>query len=131
MAGGLRPAILCFAALAACAPQTSPQTNATGPLRYLGVETKLLEDDLVNFVVKLENAVPFQASDYARCAAAQYAQIRGYGFARHVRTQVSQEAGILVGDAIYTISPTLPAGVRIIDAQAVVKDCKAEGIPTV
>ena len=131
MAGGLRSAVLCCAVLAACTPQTSPQTTTKGPVRYLGVETKLLEDDLVNFVVKLEEAVPFQASDYARCAAAQYAQIRGYGFARHVRTQVSNDTGILIGDAIYTISPTLPAGVRIIDAQEVLKECKSEGIPTV
>ena len=68
---------------------------------------------------------------YARCAAAQYALIRGYGFARHVRTNVAIEGGIWRGDAVYTISPALPAGLRTIDAEVTVQNCAAEGIPAV
>jgi hypothetical protein len=68
---------------------------------------------------------------YARCAAAQYALIRGYGFARHVRTNVDQTGGVWRGDAIYTISASLPAGLKTIDAEVTVRDCGAQGIPTV
>ena len=68
---------------------------------------------------------------YAECAAARYALIRGYGFARHVRTNVSEEAGIWRADAVYTISPALPRGIGLIDAEVVAENCVREGIPTV
>ena len=68
---------------------------------------------------------------YARCAAAQYALIRGFGFARHVRTNVARDGEIWRGDAVYTISAALPEGLRTIDAEVVVRDCGAQGIPTV
>jgi len=68
---------------------------------------------------------------YARCAAAQYSLIRGYGFARHLRTNVYREGGIWLGDAVYTISSALPRGLRTIDAEVTVADCQEQGIPTV
>ena len=68
---------------------------------------------------------------YAECAAAQYALIRGFGFARHLRTNVVQEGGIWRGDAVYTISPALPDGVKKIDAEVVAADCAENGIPMV
>ena len=68
---------------------------------------------------------------YARCAAAQYALIRGAGFARQVRTTVAQTGSIWRGDAVYTISAALPKGFRTIDAEVTVRDCGALGIPTV
>ena len=68
---------------------------------------------------------------YARCAAAQYALIRGYGFARHVRTIVDLKGGVWRGDAVYTISASLPKGLKTIDAEVTVRDCGAQGIPTI
>jgi hypothetical protein len=68
---------------------------------------------------------------YARCAAAQYALIRGYGFARHLRTNVHERGGIWQADAIYTVSPSLPRGARTIDAEVTVAACSDQGIPTV
>jgi hypothetical protein len=70
-------------------------------------------------------------SDYARCAAAQYALIRGYGFARHLRTNIAETGGTWRADAIYTISASLPLGLRTIDAEVTVRDCGDQGIPTV
>jgi hypothetical protein len=70
-------------------------------------------------------------ADYAACAAAQYALIRGFGFARHVRTNVDNQGGTWRGDAVYTISAALPEGLRTIDAEVTVRDCGARGIPTV
>jgi hypothetical protein len=68
---------------------------------------------------------------YARCAAAQYTLIRGYGFARHVRTNVYEEGGVRVADAVYTVSPTLPRGLQTIDAEVTAAGCAEQGIPTV
>ncbi len=99
---------------------------------YLGVETRLLDDDLVNFFVRMDGgASTADLAAYARCAAAQYTLIRGYGFARHVRTNVTQEGGVWTADAVYTISSALPNGVSQIDAEVVVDDCANKGIPTV
>lgn len=99
---------------------------------YKGVETALLEGDLVRFNVAMTNAITGKdVDDYAECAAAQYTLIRGYGFARHVRTNVSKEGGLWRGDAVYTISPSLPRGIKTIDAEVVAANCAELGIPTV
>lgn len=125
----MRPALIAISTLAAC--ETAQQPSLDG-VRYDGIETRLLDGDLVNFHVKLSNTIERQdVSDYAQCAAAQYALIRGYGFARHVRTQVDEEGGIWTGDAVYTISPALPRGQRTIDAEVTVAECARRAIPTV
>ena len=99
---------------------------------YRGVETVLLDGDLVQFNVAMTNALSAEdVSDYAECAAAQYTLIRGYGFARHLRTNVDLEAGIWRGDAVYTISPSLPRGLKTIDAEVTMQNCVEKGIPTV
>ncbi|MEL6586637.1 MAG: hypothetical protein AAFY65_10415 [Pseudomonadota bacterium] len=118
--------------MAACQPSEENLGVTVFRPNYDGVETRLLEGDLVNFFVTMRGARDIEdVADYARCAAAQYALIRGFGFARHVRTQVDETAGIWRGDAVYTVSPDLPRGVRTIDAEVVVDDCRARGIPTV
>ena len=116
-------------ALAACAPGVG-QGNFS-PV-YGGIGTTLLDGDLVDFKVTMRGARDRADVDaYARCAAAQYALIRGFGFARHVRTNVDRQGGVWHGDAVYTISSALPAGFRTLDAEVVVRDCGAQGIPTV
>jgi len=99
---------------------------------YEGVQTRLLDGDLVSFQVKMKGARDNSDVDaYAECAAAQYTLIRGYGFARHLRTNVAEEGGTWVGDAVYTISPALPRGLKTIDAEVTVSACNENKIPTV
>lgn len=118
---------LAFPALAGC---DAPVEG--GPREYLGIETRLMDGDLVNFRVSMKGAGgPEDVIDYARCAAAGYTLIRGYGFARHVRTLTDQHSGILSADAVYTISSALPRGTRTIDAEVVADACRLNGIPTV
>ncbi len=120
------------ALLSGCAENGAAGAGGSASKSYLGIETILLEGDLVNFRVAMKGGrgVP-DVEDYARCAAAQYALIRGYGFARHVRTNVRNAGGIWRGDAVYTISAALPEGLKTIDAEVTVRDCGAQGIPTV
>jgi len=116
--------------LAACEPQVP--TAAQFIPEYLGVETAFLDDDLVQFNVSMTNAITGEdVSRYAECAAAQYTLIRGWGFARHVRTNVNEEGGVWSADAVYTISPALPRGLRTIDAEVETASCVEKGIPTV
>jgi len=99
---------------------------------YLGVKTRLLEGELVSFLVEMRNPRDgLDVDEYARCAAAQYTLIRGYDFARHIRTNQAKTGGIWRADAVYTISKTYPLGVATINAADVVENCKANGIPTV
>jgi hypothetical protein len=130
----LRPAVISFLALAGCAASQAPDTASRAAFTpsYEGVETRLMDGDLVNFKVAMRGARDAQdVARYVECAAAQYTLIRGYGFARHVRTNVAQEAGIWSADAVYTISPALPRGLKTIDAEVTVADCAATGVPTV
>ncbi len=99
---------------------------------YRGIDTRLLDNDLVSFVVEMNGARDARdVEDYAECAAAQYALIRGYGFARHLRTKVEEEGGLWRADAVYTISPALPRGLKTIDAEVVAQACAESGIPMV
>jgi len=122
--------LIALLALAACEPAT-PTAEDFIP-EYKGVETVLLDGDLVQFNVAMTKARAAEnVSAYAECAAAQYTLIRGYGFARHVRTNVAIEAGVWRADAVYTISPSLPKGLKTIDAEVVTQNCLDSGIPTV
>ena len=129
-AGLISPlAVVLATAVSGC--EQSAQGDAPAP-EYMGVETRLLDGDLVNFRVAMRDVRGGGDVDaYARCAAAQYALIRGYGFARHLRTNIEQEGGLWRGDAVYTISAQLPRGMRTIDAEVVVAHCAENGIPTV
>jgi len=129
----IRTAIISLtAALAVAGCETSqPELEAFSP-GYQGVDTRLLEGDLVSFLVAMDGARgPTDVEDYAQCAAAQYTLIRGFSFARHVRTNVEQQGGLWRADAVYTISPDLPRGAKTIDAETVVDHCVENGIPTV
>lgn len=117
-----------------CETDSGDVTRAepVGEYEYSGVETRLLEGDLVQFIVEMHGILDeTMVVSYAECAAAKYARIRGYGFARHVRTTVSNERGVWRADAVYTISPALPRGLKTIDAEVVVENCALNGIPMV
>jgi len=122
-----------LAGLAACdtAGQGGEVVTRFAP-EYDGVQTRLLDSDIVNFHVVMRGARTTEDVDqYAACAAAQYALIRGYGFARHLRTNVAKEGGVWRGDAVYTISAALPRGIKTLDAEVVAANCAEQGIPMV
>lgn len=123
-----------LAALSACAQPGAGQEGADMSFTpdYRGIDTRLLDGDLVSFQVQMTGARDNEdVAAYGECAAAQYALIRGYGFARHVRTNVDKNGGVWSGDAVYTISAALPRGLKTIDAEVTVQNCAENGIPTV
>ncbi|WP_295313619.1 hypothetical protein [Roseobacter sp.] len=122
--------LISLPALAACAPQV-PVADDFIP-DYLGVQATALGEDLVQFNVSMTKAQSrLDVQRYAECAAAHYTVVRGYGFTRHLRTNVTEEGGVWAADAVYTISPTLPDGLAVIDAQVTTQACMEAGIPTV
>ena len=123
-------ALLLISLLAGCS-EPVPTAERLIP-EYRKIQTNLLDDDLVQFEVEMTNALSIaDVEDYAECAAAGYTLIRGWAFARHVRTQVAEAANVWQADAVYTISPELPRGLHTIDAEVVAAACKDRGIPTV
>lgn len=130
---GISPvAILLAGGVSGCEQQEATPEDVVFAPMYRGVDTQLLDSELVRFQVAMTGARgPQDVSDYAKCAAAQYTLIRGYGFARHLRTNVQEEGGVWAADAVYTISPTLPAGSQTIDAEVTAARCTEIGIPTV
>ncbi|MGR3503761.1 hypothetical protein [Pseudaestuariivita sp.] len=128
------PVIAAGLLLSACLAPEEPVPIDQLPFdpTYQGVETQLLDGDLVRFLVTMTGArAPQDVIDYAECAAAQYTLIRGYGFARHLRTNVDEEDGIWTADAVYTISASLPEGLKTLDAEIVVANCAERNIPMV
>ena len=120
--------------LAGCGEAERSRASLSPPMQaeYLGVDTRLLDGSTVSFLVRMRGARDRgDVVAYARCAAAQYALIRGYAFAQHVRTTVSRSGDIWEGDGGFVISPDLPVGMRNIDAEVIVDDCRDQGIPTV
>lgn len=126
-------ALALTALLAAC--QASSLANSdtpTGALVYKWIVTRLLQTDLVRFKVQLANSTdPRAAQDDAKCSAAQYTLIRGFGFAHHVRTTVDRSADRWTADAFYTISDEMPRGFKTIDAKAAAADCAENNLPMV
>jgi predicted small lipoprotein YifL len=132
-------AAVALATLTACAARGPEQPDLVAMVadpnfkpEYKGIETTLLDGDLVQFNVAMKGARNKQdVANYAECAAAQYALIRGFGFARHLRTNIAESGGTWRADAVYTISAALPNGLRTIDAEVTVRNCGSLGIPTV
>lgn len=125
--GGLIATML----LAGCASAEEPVEDAPPPV-YEGVTTRSLDRNLVQVEARMEGVRDAaEIAAYTRCAAALFALSRDHGFARHLRTNVKEKGGVWTADAVYTISPTLPRGSRVIDARVEAATCKENGIPTV
>lgn len=118
-------------ALGACTPAGEVTEDRGQDAVYEGVQTIRLDEGLVSFSVAMRGAAgKADVEAYGRCAAAQYAQDKGFGFARQVRTIVTKDGQEWYGDAVYLISASLPEGLRTIDAEVAVVECEELGIPT-
>ncbi|MGC8202885.1 hypothetical protein ACP2AV_09300 [Aliiroseovarius sp. PTFE2010] len=135
----IRSAISVVAAvgLSACAASQDQPVQRSAPMgdrviEYLGTEALLMGPDLVSIRAELRgDEVRAAVSRYVDCAVARYAVQNGYGFARHIRTNIAKEGGVWRADAVYSITSALPRGPHTIDAEVVAQDCAAEEIPMV
>jgi hypothetical protein len=119
------------AALGACTPAGEVTEDRGREAVYEGVQVILLDEGLVSFSVAMRGAKDeADVEAYGRCAAAQYALDKGFGFARQVRTIVTKDGQEWFGDAVYLVSSALPDGLRTVDAEVAVTECEELGIPT-
>lgn len=66
---------------------------------------------------------------YATCALAGWADANGTGFARHVMTEQKRQRGEVQLGAVFTLSDSRPLGLRVMDTDQTLQECKARGIP--
>jgi hypothetical protein len=124
---------LALPALAACV-ERGPVEVAQGVAPAYGrTDVISLADDLVGILAEVEGigATREAAVDYARCVAAGHVLGKGLSFTRHVRTSVTEAAGVFTADALYSVTSAVPPGLARIDAEVTVADCAERGVPTV
>ena len=127
-------AITVASLLTACAAEEAAPTRDDVPFTptYLGAEAEALDSDLVRIGVQMRGPRDVaDVRDYADCALSGYADARGFEFARHIKTDVTEESGLFAADAFYTMAPSIPEGVKTIETGVVLSKCNENGIPLV
>ena len=86
--------------------------------------------DLVEVTANLREGVDADiAFSYATCALAGWARAEGAKYGRHIRTlQATRDGRLLIG-AAFTISDGKPLGLRVMETNETLRECKARGIP--
>lgn len=88
------------------------------------------QGDLVEVTANLREGVDADiAFSYATCALAGWAKAEGAKYGRHIRTLQDTRNGKLLIGAAFTISDKKPMGLRVMETNQTLRDCKARGIP--
>ena len=69
------------------------------------------------------------AMAYATCALAGWAQDEGSDLARHIRTLQDERNGKLLIGSVFPTSSKQPMGLRVMETNATLRECKDRGIP--
>lgn len=86
--------------------------------------------DLVEVTANLREGVDADiAFSYATCALAGWAKAEGAKYGRHIRTLQQERNGKLLIGAAFTISDDKPLGLRVMETNETLRECKARGIP--
>ncbi|MDO5704315.1 MAG: hypothetical protein Q4G49_04485 [Paracoccus sp. (in: a-proteobacteria)] len=104
------------------------------PSVFLGSRVSALSSesrgDLVEVTVNLRQGVDADiAFSYATCALAGWAKSNGAGYARHIRTLQERRDGMLLVGAAFTLSKSQPMGLRVMETNETLRECRARGIP--
>lgn len=66
---------------------------------------------------------------YATCALAVWAEGNGSDYARHVWTEQTRRNGQMQVGAVFTLSNSQPMGLKVMNTDQTLQECKARGIP--
>lgn len=127
-------------ALAAFAARTRPalpawnRSQTVDPADFMGARVAPLgsggQGDLVEVTANLREGVDADmAFSYATCALAGWASENKRPFGRHVRTVQDKRDGTLRIGAAFTLSKERPMGLRVMETDETLRECKARGIP--
>lgn len=104
------------------------------PADFLGTRIAVIApdraSDLIEVTANLREGVDADiAFSYATCALAAWAKDKGTPYARHIRTMQDQRGGKLLIGAAYMLSDDRPAGLRVMETNDTLRECKDRGIP--
>lgn len=127
-------------ALEEFAARTQPALPAWGkgvavdPRDFRGARVATLgpagSNNLVEVTANLREGVDADiAFSYATCALAGWAKQNGAAYGRHVRTLQDTRDGKLLIGAAFTLSDNKPMGLRVMETEDTLRECKARGIP--
>jgi hypothetical protein len=114
-------------------PNWTPGTEVV-PEDFIGARVVSLnpdgQADLVEVTANLRQGVDADiAFSYATCALAGWAKQNGSNYGRHIRTLQQKRDGKLLIGAAFTISDSKPMGLRVMETNETLRECKARGIP--
>lgn len=86
--------------------------------------------DLVSVIVQLREGVDDStAFAYATCTLAAWSRTTKTPYGRHIRTLSSERNGVLTVESVFTMSTDLPLGLRVMERDKTLQDCRANGVP--
>lgn len=86
--------------------------------------------DMVSVQAQLRQGVDEStAFAYATCTLAAWSKTTKTPYARHIRTVYAEDDGIVTAELIFTMSKTKPLGLRVMEQEKTLRDCRAHGIP--
>lgn len=123
-----------FAAQSGPALPDARAEGALDPADFLGVRVARVSPDqatdLVEVSANLREGVDADiAFSYATCALASWAKDQGTPYARHIRTLQDESGGKMRIGAVYMLSDDRPLGLRVMETNQTLRDCKDRGIP--
>ncbi|RJE81498.1 hypothetical protein [Paracoccus sp. JM45] len=88
------------------------------------------QSDLVEVTANLREGVDADiAFSYATCALAGWAKDNGTPYGRHIRTLQAERNGKLLIGSAFILSQDKPLGLRVMETEETLQECKARGIP--
>lgn len=123
-----------FAALTQPALPAWDGARPVDPQDFVGARVAPLgpdaSSDLVEVTARLRKGVEADmAFAYATCALAGWASRHDRAYGRHVRTLQDTRDGMLLIGAAFTLSDARPLGLRVMETNETLRECKARGIP--
>lgn len=86
--------------------------------------------DLVEVTANLRQGVDADiAFSYATCALAGWASANGNPYGRHIRTLQAERNGKLLIGSAFLLSSDRPMGLRVMETEDTLRECRARGIP--
>lgn len=117
-------------------PDQPEGAGRADPKTFLGARVTPLQGQgkrgptMVEVTATLKQGVDADtAFAYATCALAGWAARSGTPFARHIRTLQDSADGRLRVASVFTVSRAEPMGLRVVEANATLNECKTRGIP--
>ncbi|OJH45878.1 hypothetical protein [Paracoccus sp. SM22M-07] len=127
-------ALEAFAARSEPALPTLREDLVVDPAQFIAAKVEPMNrgraTDLVEVTANLRQGVDADiAFSYATCALAGWAKENGTPYGRHIRTLQAERNGKLLIGSAFILSQDKPLGLRVMETEETLRECRARGIP--